>query len=213
MFYLSILYIFYPSLCLVLCSSTRKKYQTHALHWCKFVLSLVEVYYQCYHCLSRVEALTQADKCNKNWWVYGTRLKVVCDSPVKKSARPLTSSCVPYVTSTAPTWDSQTAASMPRWLPYYHVECVKRLLQTEHCWQTSRQLWLIPILESHCVWFKWLTNDGHKFRPELFCVRAGLKQKPAYTAALQEQWFCHLLFRKNIEFFDKHLLQSYATVT
>lgn len=42
-------------------------------------------------------------------------LNVVCRPPAKKSARPTTSSCAPSVTSTAPTWDCQTAASTPRY--------------------------------------------------------------------------------------------------
>lgn len=57
---------------------------------------------------------TVAGHCNTNftrvWWA-------TCCSPVKKSARPLTSSCAPSVTSTAPTWDCQTAASTPRYSP------------------------------------------------------------------------------------------------
>lgn len=65
------------------------------------------------------------------WWAK-------CCSPVKKSARPLTSSCAPSVTSTVPTWDCQTAASTPRYCHHSNgTKCSQQPLLL-YSWKISR---------------------------------------------------------------------------
>lgn len=78
------------------------------------------------------------------WWTNSC-------SPVKKSAKPLTSSCAPSVTGTAPTWDCQTAASMPR---YCHH---RKMFQTAvfHCfvpvWKMCRLTVNLGQIQCHNV--------------------------------------------------------------
>lgn len=99
--------------------------------------------------------------------VLNLRNVVYCSS-AKKSARPLTSSCVPSVTSIVPIWDYQTAASTQR---YHHIcqstQLCLRLWEQKHSsiqqlkkksYSTGFLLFLISdlsiILTASCFHFK-----------------------------------------------------------
>lgn len=114
-------------------------------------------------------------------WGRGESCKtlICCCFAAKKSARPLISSCVPSVTSTALIWDSLTAASTPRYChspPIQHN--VHRSLRID---STHKQYTFYP-------------NSGFQGKNRRFLGRKSpdMSQKQAFAS---KSWNCHRIIR------------------